>query len=244
MRLLTFNTLYKGDVAFRLRALGPFLAEYDVVCLQEFMYRRNVRVLREVAPGFRHYLSTGSVVIRGGLVLLSRLPVVRHRFVRYPMSGPVRPEFFMRKGAQLATIAAPAGEWTVVNTHLSANLDDDWSPENRYTRVERAELDHLAAALPADGPLVVVGDLNLPRKTETLAWFREAAGLTDAMAGDTRPTYRPTTQWPNPPAFDHVLVRGARAEADLVLTDEVALADGRRAYLSDHYGIGATITLD
>ncbi|BCJ46217.1 hypothetical protein GCM10010168_51660 [Actinoplanes ianthinogenes] len=240
MRLLTFNALIKGDVRVRLGVLGGILREsdFDIVCLQEVMYRAHADLVRREFP---HSACAGMVVLKGGLLLLSRRPIERWRFVRYPMSGPMRTEFLMRKGALIAEI----GDLVVVNTHLSANRDDDWSPTNRYTLVERAELDVLAgilADIDQSRPLVVAGDLNLPRTASVLADFRTAAGLTDVLAGDARPTYRPTPRWPEPPALDHLLVRGGiTARADLVFQDEMALPDGRRVHLSDHYGIAADI---
>ena len=57
------------------------------------------------------------------------------------MAGPARTELLMRKGAQLAVLDSPAGPLAVVNTHLSANRDDDWSEGNRFTGVIRGELD-------------------------------------------------------------------------------------------------------
>jgi endonuclease/exonuclease/phosphatase family metal-dependent hydrolase len=251
--MLTLNALFKGDVRARLRALGAILDEaaYDVVCLQEVMYRDNAHLLHRVARSYPHRACSGTVLLKGGLVILSRWPIARCRFTRYPMTRPVRPELLMRKGAQVATVEVAGGRLAVVNTHLSANRDDDWSPENRYTRVERAELTHLAGLLSAIDPalpLVAVGDFNLPRDSSVLAEFRAAAGLRDALAGNTEPTYRPTAEFPSPPAFDHVLVRSApgrelTARARLVLQDAVALADGRSVYLSDHYGIEAELTL-
>ncbi|MEU4563112.1 endonuclease/exonuclease/phosphatase family protein [Actinoplanes sp. NPDC023936] len=254
LRLLTFNTLFRGDARHRLRALGARLAEadYDVVCLQEVMYRRGAGLLRRAAPAYRHGVYAGTVALRGGLVLLSRLPITRSGFVRYPMSGPLRPELVMRKGAQIVSVATGRGELVVVNTHLSANRDDDWSPGNRYTRVERAELDHLAsrlAALDPAVPVVVAGDLNVPRDSAVLADFLAATGLRDVLAGDTRPTYRPTPQWPAPPAFDHVLIRGAAGRAmagraRLVFAEPVRLDDGREVFLSDHYGVETTLEFE
>ncbi|MFI0966484.1 endonuclease/exonuclease/phosphatase family protein [Streptomyces sp. NPDC021080] len=252
LRLLTMNTLFTGDVPARLRALGAALdrSDYDIVCLQEVMFRRNARLIRRAAPAYRHVACSGTVLLKGGLVLLSRWPISRRRFVRFPMTGPVRGELLMRKGAQLASIATPDGELVVLNTHLSANRDDDWSPTNRYTRIAGAELavlTELIAAVAPSVPVAVVGDLNLPRDSAALTGFVATAGLRDLLAGDSRPTYRPTPQWPSPPALDHVLVRAAAGEtltggADLVFQDKVTLGDGRQAYLSDHYGVQAQLT--
>ncbi|WP_432839507.1 endonuclease/exonuclease/phosphatase family protein [Dactylosporangium sp. CA-092794] len=251
LRMLTLNALFKGDVRARLAALGAIVerAGYDVVCLQEVM---DPRAARRLAAGFAHRRFGGALLVRGGLVLLSRWPVAAAAFVPYPISRPLRPELLMRKGAQVALLDTPAGRLAVVNTHLSANRDDDWSPGNRYSGLARAELRRLERALARLGPavpLVVTGDLNLPRESAVLAEFRAAAGLRDAMAGDPRPTYRPTPSWPTPPAFDHVLLRSApgaelKARCRLVFQDElVPLAGGRTAHLSDHYGIETELTI-
>ncbi|MEV6346002.1 endonuclease/exonuclease/phosphatase family protein [Actinoplanes sp. NPDC051851] len=241
LRLLTFNALFKGHVRERLRALGEILetSDHDVVCLQEVMYRADVRLLRDAAPSYRHRVCRGPVVLQGGLVVLSRLPVTGSRFVRFPMTGPVRPEFLMRKGALIVTVQSGGTSVDVVNTHLSANRDDDWSAENRYTRVARAELAVVSGEI--SGPTVVTGDLNLPRGSAPLTDFIHRNGLHDLMAGDSRPTYRPTAAWPDPPAFDHILASdGITGTADLVLREETTAAGD---FLSDHFGVRAELSL-
>lgn len=243
MRLLTFNTLFKGDVRARLAALGERLerSDFDVVCLQEVMYRRNARLLETLAPEYRFRAYGGGAVLHGGLVLLSRLPITRWEFTRFPWTAPARPEYLMRKGAQVVTLD---GRVTVVNTHLSANRDGDWSAGNRYSAAQRAEFEVLAGLIAAvRTPVVVVGDLNVPRDSVLLADLLAATGLRDVLAGDPRPTYRPTSGWPSPPAFDHVLVRPADGthRAGLVFQDPVRLAGGRTAHLSDHYGVAAEL---
>jgi endonuclease/exonuclease/phosphatase family metal-dependent hydrolase len=250
LRLLTFNALFKGDVRPRMEAIGAWLerSDYDVVCLQEVMAPGMARLLARLAASFPHRQYSGGGLIKGGLVLLSRRPIAHRRFVRFPLTRPVRPELLMRKGAQVALLHTAAGPIAIVNTHLSANRDDDWTPKNRFSAVARAELGTLAAVLGTldpSVPAVVTGDLNLPRTAPALAEFCATAGLRDAMAGDERPTYRPTPSWPNPPAFDHVLVRGGlSATCRLVLEDDtITLPDGRTVYLSDHYGVAADLRI-
>jgi endonuclease/exonuclease/phosphatase family metal-dependent hydrolase len=248
VRLLTFNALMRGDVRPRLRALGAVLAQsdHDLVCLQEVLLRGHATLLRRLAGQYGHHAWSGAVLLRGGLVLLSRWPIRTARFVQYPRTGPGRPEYLMRKGAQLAVVETPGGPLSVVNTHLSANRDGDWSAANRYTHVARAELRHLAGALDQALPTVAAGDFNLPRDSAALTGFLATTGLSDVPAGDTQPTYRPTPRWPNPPALDHVLVRSAperalSAQARVVLRDRVTLAGARQGYLSDHYGVEAVL---
>jgi len=250
LRLLTFNALVRGDVRPRLRALCTLLADsdYGIVCLQEVLHRGSAHLLRSAYP---HRASSGAVLLSGGLLLLSRWPIQRYTFGRFPMVGRLRREQLMRKGAQLAVIDTPGGPLAVANTHLSANRDDDWSAGHPHTRIARAELDSLAGllgTLDAALPVVVAGDFNLPRDSPTLTAFAAAAGLRDVLAGDTSTTYRPTPRWPSPPALDQILIRpGAdrplTARARTVLHDAVPVPDGRKLFLSDHYGIEAELTL-
>jgi endonuclease/exonuclease/phosphatase family metal-dependent hydrolase len=249
LRMLTLNTLMKHQVRARLRVLAGLLERnrYDVVCLQEVLYRANALLIRRLARGYGYHAHTGAIVLHGGLLVLSRLPIVAARFVRYPMTAPARPELIMRKGAQVVTVEAAGRTLVVVNTHLSANRDDDWSAQNRYTRVQRAELRRLGAVVsdvdPAL-PLLVAGDLNVPRTAPILTGLLTTAGLHDARAGDAEPTYRPTPRFPAPPALDHILVRPAMtARTRLVFQDPVPLPDGRSVYLSDHYGVEADLEL-
>lgn len=251
IRLLTFNALIRGDVRPRLRALGRILeaSRYDVVCLQEVLHRGSARLLRRHTPGYGARVASGFPLLKGGLMVLSRWPVARRDFTRYPRTGPLRTELLMRKGAQVSVVSTPGGDLAVVNTHLSANRDGDWSPGNRYTRIAAAELERLAglvAAIDPALPVVVAGDFNVPRDSPTFTRFLDAAGLDDLLAGDTRPTYRPTARFPAPPALDQVLVRSTSdrkvtGRARLVLQDAVRLAGGREVYLSDHYGIEADL---
>ncbi|MEU0555708.1 endonuclease/exonuclease/phosphatase family protein [Dactylosporangium sp. NPDC006015] len=252
VRLLTFNTLMRDDVPARLRALGPVLerAAYDVVCLQEVLHGGSVRLLRRGA-GYRHVAVTRAALPSGGLMLMSRWPILRYRFARFRMAGPLRTEQLMRKGAQLAVVETPAGPLAVVNTHLSANRDDDWSDGNRFTRVIRQELDHLARLVRGfepELPAVVVGDFNVPRDSAAFTGFAAAAGLRDVLAGDPTTTFRPTPRWPAPPALDQVLARDGAgrpvvASARTVLRDAVRVPDGRELFLSDHYGLEADLSL-
>lgn len=252
VRLLTLNVLFRDDVRPRLRVLSEILdeARYDVVCLQELMYRRNLRLVRRRAPSYPYQSATGFGVLKGGLAILSRTPV-SCRFATYPIQRPVRPELLMRKGIQCAAIRLGDARLAIFNTHLSANRADSWATENPYVGLQRKELARLARAVSAVGedvPVVVLGDLNVPGTNRLFTEFAAATGLRDVLAGDHRPTYRPTEEFPAPPDLDHVLVRSSRtwlatATARRVFADPVELADGRTTYLSDHYGLEVELLL-
>jgi len=68
------------------------------------------------------------------------------------------------------------------------------------------------------------------------------------MAGDTRPTYRPTPRLRTTRAIDHLLVRPSAshrvvAHTKLAFEEPILLPDNRSVYLSDHYGIEGQIEL-
>jgi len=251
IRALTFNVLYRGDARARLRVLSEILREgdHDVVCLQEVFSPLNVALLGEVTS---QRVVHGGVfpTVAGGLVTLSRWPVTARRYVSYPLTRPVRHGWLIRRGVLVTQFRIGDQRLTVMNTHLTANMDTDWSsPANRYVRAEKAELEHLAKvvrrATPAV-PLLVVGDFNVPRDSPYFQDFIRAAALRDVLAGDTKPTYRPIPSWPHPPPIDQVLVRPSEsheisATAQLCFQNRVTLPDGRSTYLSDHFGIEADL---
>ncbi|QKW39855.1 endonuclease/exonuclease/phosphatase family protein [Actinomadura sp. NAK00032] len=248
IRVLTFNTLFRGRVRARMDALARLVDEsdYDIVCLQEVISPPVLARFCSETPSFPYMARAGGFpLVRGGLVTLSRWPIVKSHFHPFALAGPARPEWLLNKGALFTRIRLAGGWLTAVNTHLSANMDMDWSPSNAYTKVEQSELARLAAAIkridPAE-PLIAMGDFNVPRDSRYLTEFASAAGLRDALAGRTEPTYRP--ECADIGAIDQFLHRpGLEAEARLVFTDVVRLPDGTTAHLSDHYGLAATVTL-
>ena len=85
-----------------------------------------------------------------------------------------------------ATVATPFGAVTVVTTHLS------FLPVSRTRQLRR-----LARALPREGPLVLLGDLNLGLRAAS-----RATGLAAEPVGPTFPADSPVRQ------IDHLLRRG------------------------------------
>ncbi|WP_165978261.1 endonuclease/exonuclease/phosphatase family protein [Actinomadura darangshiensis] len=246
-RVLTFNTLFRGQARARTGALADLVERsgYDVVCLQEVISPLILARFRRAARSYPHVAhAMAPPLVRGGLVTLSRWPITRTHFLTYAIGPPVRPEWLLRKGALFTRLRAPGGFLTVVNTHLSANMDMDWSASNAYTKVEQSELRQLEAAInriPQSEAMVVMGDFNVPRDSSYFQEFVSATGLQDALKGDTEPTYRP--DYADIGAIDQLLVRpGVEAATRVVFKEEIRLPDGRPAVLSDHYGIEATLT--
>ena len=100
---------------------------------------------------------------------------------RWPSTVRDEPRVALR-----ATVATPFGAVTVVTTHLS------FLPVSRTRQLRR-----LARALPREGPLVLLGDLNLGLRPAA-----RVTGLAAEPVGPTFPADAPVRQ------IDHLLRRG------------------------------------
>ncbi len=187
----------------------------------------------------------------GGLLTLARLPIETVRFTPYRDRGNwyglSLMDRMLRKGVLETHMRMGGQSLVVLNTHLNANYSGDWGPGNPFAKVERGQLRQLAeivATLPADMLVLVAGDFNVPRESDLMYEFLANSGLTDPMAGDTRPTYRIFRGLPGRYAIpiDYTLVRapalpGLQIAADLRFQDQVRLPDSEQSFLSDHLGI-------
>jgi len=112
--------------------------------------------------------------------LPGRLPY-RWPGARWPSTVRDEPRVALR-----ATVATPLGAVSVVTTHLS------FLPGSRTHQLRR-----LSRALPREGPLVLLGDLNLGLRPVT-----RITGLAATPVGPTFPADAPVRQ------IDHLLRRG------------------------------------
>lgn len=159
-----------------------------------------------------------------GIALLSRYPVSAWQIVRLPALRARTPIWFTGslvptlvrdepRVAVAATLAAPGGTLTVVNTHLT--FVPWWNGRQLHSLVSTLD------ALPE--PLVLAGDLNMgPARAEGLTGMRSLA------AHRTFPAERPREQ------IDHLLARG-----DLRVTGSWS----ERLALSDHRALVADVTV-
>lgn len=188
---------------------------------------------------------------KGGLMTLSRRQFEHTDFLLYRERGWWHTlsiaDWMLHKGALLTRMTVFGTPLIVINTHLIANYDGDWSPDNRYAQIEAVEMRQLADLVNAQDPaalIVVAGDFNFPRRSWLYHEFAEAIGAQDPLCDHTAPTFRPPFLL-DPSlaeAIDHVFIRPPRAvtvvhDAQLLFEHKVRLVGGRRGYVSDHLGI-------
>jgi endonuclease/exonuclease/phosphatase family metal-dependent hydrolase len=193
----------------------------------------------------------------GGLVNFARRPIEHSSYEVFRGRGPHWTlgwaDRLLRKGFLTSSLHLDAVPLIVVNTHMLANYDEDWSPGNRFAREQRNDLEQLAHAvsrLPEDSLVIVAGDLNVPITSPMLREFMAACDLQHSFAstnGPARATIRNSRPHVPPQAIDHILFRApsgqaVQAKARLRFEGAIVLESGRRAFASDHLGVEAEFT--
>lgn len=254
--LLTFNCfgVPAPMTRHRLLALAAELNRrpYSVVCLQEVQATiyRNLLLASCTDYPVRSY-EPFVYAPKGGLLTLARLAVDQQAFALYRAREIVSPlammDIVLHKGVLITRTNVNGVPIVVLNTHLSANYNVDWNPNNRYARVEHNQLRQLAEIVQtqaADALVIAAGDFNIPRGSWLYDDFLAHSGMIDPLAGDLRPTYRMPRGMPATKArpIDFTFLRlpslpGVTVHSDRCFDQQVPLTPKRQGYLSDHYGI-------
>jgi endonuclease/exonuclease/phosphatase family metal-dependent hydrolase len=258
LAVVTLNTrgvpITGSRLAPRYAAIGAALAagNADVVCFQEVITWWHLRLLWPRMRSFPHVSFRASRAgPAGGMVTFSRLPVagtVYHPFGAPPEAPGISRGIRLRaglKGALETRLASPG--LSVVTTHPVANWDGDWSRENRFYPLHRAQLTILAQVMrDIGGPAVLCGDFNLARDSSLFDDFMAETGLGDAFEGECPPTFRAEFLPPGKPphCIDFILTAGGvKAEAATVVFTEKEPMPGGPGYVSDHVGLRASLVL-
>jgi endonuclease/exonuclease/phosphatase family metal-dependent hydrolase len=253
--LLTFNCLGLPRVGTprRLLTLARELegAPYDAVCLQEVQAVAYRKLLIQACASYTSAYAPNIYGARGGLLTLARQPITSIQYIGYRdrgrWSSPAIMDWPLHKGVLCTSLALGNLVVVVLNTHLNPNYRGNWSPNNHFTRTERAQLRQLAEIAntqPGAALVVAAGDFNIPRASWLYDEFLALSGLDDPLVGDPRPTYRPPSFVPKRYALplDFVLVRAPRlpdfqVRADLRFRERLPLIGGGTGYLSDHCAV-------
>lgn len=256
---------FAKDVLPRMDAIGKRLADLsiDIIAFQEVWMpetrRRLVAAGRKA--GFTDSWHTDEVLGGGGLLVLSRLPILDGRFERFDLSGYPEVmnngEFISGKGFAVLRLEGPEGEFSLITTHLHARYNKRF--EHAFQSHRTGQIVQLASRVSQlAGPVVVLGDLNFAEGAPEYRILRGLTGLRDVAAKlDAREDtvvrgspYRAKKKKRNEPGkridyiflregIDHV-VRPLHIER---IFDEEIVLGGERAAYSNHMGVMAELQI-
>ncbi|MDX1689506.1 MAG: endonuclease/exonuclease/phosphatase family protein [Acidimicrobiia bacterium] len=241
----------RGAIAERLERLDA-----DLVALQEVWSAPDRDVLTDASP-LRHgtaaddhldpepgYALDGST----GLLLRSRWPLLTTSVVTLP-------SYFTRRAVVVAEVDGPVGPFTVLATHLAADIRnvehpgaEGWAGEHR-AHVQTV----LRLAAEAAGPVILVGDLNcgperagrdpeFPENYDLLrSGFESSAYADDPEAPCTWCPDNPLVHFERATVLDHVMESGFHPVSWRRIFDRPVTVEGDEGAtlttLSDHYGV-------
>ena len=256
----------------RLRRLPKALAalDADLIVLQElFDVRARRRLLGELCPPYgaapetnadRRILGLVPADMTGGLLVLSRHPILGSRFVPHTLGhGTKVDERLGRKGAMIVHIETPVGRLTVFAVHLYAGT------KPKDTKIRMAQMKPLLQVLEneaAGGPVLMAGDINTsptadypkpPGHENPLAPEYAAlvgAGFLDPLPPNPTPVARSATWVPSrnryaalpyqetktDERYDYLMVRPGEG-LEWVVRGAGTVIDTPDAHLSDHVGV-------
>jgi endonuclease/exonuclease/phosphatase (EEP) superfamily protein YafD len=261
--LLTLNCFggYLPFTSRRLLALANELEQRSnqVVCLQEIQLHRYQKLLVKACASYPYGLYEPYFHCpKGGLLTLSRLPMTSEHFEPYIERGlwytPMIMDKILYKGMLVHNLIWAGIPMVIINTHILANYIGDWERHGMYARIEEKQLQQLARTVrsqPSDSIIIVVGDFNIPRGSKLYHDFLANSGLTDPLAGDTRPTLRIPLGVPARYSLpiDYAFVRmpssySLKIDCDLCFSNKYQISRWGQDYLSDHHGIEIRISVN
>jgi len=187
----------------RMLQIAAYLQRLDaeIICLQESFDVSHRRLIYEHLGGERYYASGGLEATRhaplasfdttGGLVILSKFPIIESHFRPFTQLTPSWIERIARKGVLAATLETPYGRMQVCNIHLHAGthgLARSIRFKQLTSVVERMQG-------PRNVPAILAGDFNehglMEQKQFThLLHSRHLTHTVQGEHGPCRPSYR------------------------------------------------------
>jgi len=248
------RSMFRTRVKERLQIVAENLKKEnpDVILLQELFTYLNLQFVKKLLPDYALFYRPFIYGPRGGLVVFSKLPIRTIQYIDFEekgslwnksLTGPIT-----KKGMLVAYCQSLP--LTIINTHLTQNSDHDWSDNNRYTKILIKQLHQITQEIKKikNTNVILAGDFNMPKTTHLYSDFLHITKLKDPFSHyqdstyhtDMIPFYTPKRR------EDYIFFQGDGLKC--IQTSELfrgkfLLADGTRAYLSDHIALKAQFEL-
>lgn len=253
-RVATFNTfgttLFGSQFLKRYRYIAKAITDknLDVIMLQEVHSYIALVILKRYLKQLPYCVYRPSIIgPTAGLVVFSRYPLAYkgYKSVRYKkiISRSIfsfLKYLFVDKGVLVAEIDQP--NLYLLNVHLSANLDNDWSPESKFYIIHQTELAKLTNILKLykSEKYVLGGDFNIDRTSDLYQTFVTRNLVIDPGIVIKGVTYHKEFLKVNQEShwIDYLISNNVRCcEIEVVFGGKYQALDQTFGYLSDHLGL-------
>ncbi|HIL99374.1 MAG TPA: hypothetical protein EYG46_00070 [Myxococcales bacterium] len=183
----------------RMRAIYERVAglNLDVVAFQEVWTQESLDALvaGSKRAGFEHTWHNPEPASGSGLLVISKLPIVKTHFEAFEAKGHSERlnhfDYYSGKGIALVTVEAPFGAVTLLDTHLHAN----YAPAqglDEYKGIRAVQVLQLVTSVAnLRTPLIALGDFNLEETETSYRVLLGLSGLRDTAVdlGVVQPTW-------------------------------------------------------
>lgn len=184
-----------SSIGERLALLPEHLKGYDALLLQEVFDGRREGFLQALAKEYPYQTKVldkpGVNIHDGGVVIVSRYPIVREAQLVYPQCTGT--DCFADKGVMYAEVIKGGKAWHLLATH-TASFDTDEA--RRLRQIQFGQMRTLAASLniPASDTVIYGGDFNVNKRKFADDYAGMLANLNadePAYGGYTEATFDP-----------------------------------------------------
>lgn len=219
----------------------------DVINLQEIFTYYHLFVLKKSLKNFP-YCSFGKNIFgpKCGLVTFSKIPIKKKDCIVYPNKKNLK-NVFLEKGILVSKLIDPS--IFIVNTHLTANRDNDWSIKNSLYPLHLNQIIKLLRVVGhINSTSVICGDLNISDNSDFYLMLMKF-GLLDIFKKSNLPTFHIEfmSKGQRGNRIDYILIK---TESKLKIFKRSHLFKAKylskeinHGYLSDHVGLFATFYL-
>ena len=258
--LLSFNTqgtpFFSPDLTLRYKKFCELINKDgpDIICFEEITNYYNLFLLKKYLKNYPHFIYKPFFhAPKGGLVIVSKIPLTDVQFVSFVRNESFRDMSFMahviKNGMLMARIKDT--DLTIINAHTFTDFEFDWSPENQLYRFVKVQIEQVAAEVnrlvDKGQSVILTGDLNSKKNSRLYKYVLSETKMTDVFAKESISTYfidRLDYKFKGKISarIDIVFLKDLTKKINVLsyahlFNEKYKLANKKQSYLSDHIGL-------
>lgn len=261
--ILNFNTLgtpfYARNIRLRYKKICEIIKKEqpDIVCLQEVATYFHLFLLKKYLPYPYYSYKKAFQGPKGGLVIFSKIPLHTTLYKTFSTLGGLKDISLWSRIIQNGMLITNLNDIpvTIINTHTFTDFEFEWSPQNRFYRYVKAQVEQIASEVNKQKQqyILLTGDYNMKKNSTLYKFLVKQTKVIDIFHTFSSPTYfkdRLDYKFAGKSSerIDFIFLKNHKKKIGVLsreelFTKEVLLANKKKSYLSDHIGLKAVIKL-